>query len=149
MPTLFCVGSLCIASQGHAEDALAQCLSRELENASDVETLGEIRERCNFEQNLKLPDTTPPSSGKSNVDERFKLESVVATNPWVITPYRPNYLLPVTYNSSVNNLPFETLNEDFKSTEANFQISFKFLVIRNLFSKRAHVYFAYTNQSYW
>ena len=65
---------LSIASQSYADDAaLAQCLSRELENADDVDTLGEIRERCNFEQNLRYqPDATPPSSGKSNVDERFK-----------------------------------------------------------------------------
>ncbi len=142
---------LSIATQSYADDAaLAQCLSRELKNASDVETLGELRERCYFEQNLRYqPDATPPSSGKSNVDERFKLESVAATNPWVITPHRPNYLLPITYNSSVNNAPFVSLGDEFKATEASFQFSFKFPIIRNLFGKRAHVYFAYTNQSYW
>ena len=52
-----------VASQSYADDAaLAKCLSHELENASDVETLGEIRERCYFEQNLRYqPDATPPS----------------------------------------------------------------------------------------
>ncbi len=144
------VGLLSVFTPGHAEEAFTDCLSRELEIASDAETLGEIRERCNFELNLKQqPDAKPSSSGKSIVDERLKLESVVATNPFVITPHRPNYLLPLTYNSSVNNVPFETLNEQVKSTEANFQFSFKFPIIRNLFSNRAHVFFAYTNQSYW
>lgn len=150
LPLLVFVSSLLINTQSHAVDALAECLNRELLNGNDVETLGEIRERCNFEQNLQqLPDATPPSSGKSNVDERFKLESAVATNPWVITPHRPNYLLPLTYNGSVNNEPFEFTDTTIKSTEANFQISFKFPIIRNLLGDRAHVFFAYTNQSYW
>ncbi len=150
LPMLGFVASFTAVSQSHAEVAITQCLSRELETASDAETLGEVRERCNFEQNLKQhPDATPPSSGRSIVDERLRHESAVATNPWVITPHRPNYLLPLTYNSSVNNAPFESFNEEFKTTEVKFQISFKFPVIRNLFSKRAHVFFAYTNQSYW
>jgi len=150
LPLLVFIGALSAVKQSHADDAFTQCLNRELENASDTETLGEIRERCKFEQNLKQPpDVRPPSSGKSSVDERLKLEAVVATNPWVITPHRPNYLLPFTYNSNVNNDPFESLNENFKSTEASFQISFKFPVIRNLFGNRAHAFFAYTNQSYW
>jgi outer membrane phospholipase A len=141
---------LLVPTHSHAESTLTDCLNREMDGADNTVTLGEVRERCNFEQNLlPLAEDKPPSSGKSNVDERLKFESAVATNPWVITPHRPNYLLPLTYNSSVNNLPFVSQNEQFKSTEASFQISFKFPIIRNLFSKRAHVYFAYTNQSYW
>lgn len=89
----------------------------------------------------------------SLVDERVKDELATSEQPFVITPHKVNYLLPVTYNSSPNMKPFEeeaaerpfTLDE----MEAKFQISFKFPLWYNVFGDNGHLFFAYTNQSYW
>ncbi len=87
----------------------------------------------------------------SAVDNRLGLEAALDSNPWVITPHKPNYILPLTYNSNVNTQPFEYTGkaDSIKNTEVKFQISFKFPVARNLFDKKADLYFAYTNQSMW
>jgi|TARA_R110000851_G_scaffold161068_1_gene304571 phospholipase A1 len=89
----------------------------------------------------------------SLVDERVKGELATSEKPFVITPHKANYLLPVTYQTRTNSLPFENKypDEDFNidNLEAKFQISFKFPIMYNVFGDNGHLFFAYTNQSYW
>ncbi|AZG33623.1 MULTISPECIES: phospholipase A [Shewanella] len=89
----------------------------------------------------------------SLVDERVKGELATSEKPFVITPHKANYLLPVTYQTRTNALPFESKypDEDFTidNLEAKFQISFKFPIMYNVFGDNGHLFFAYTNQSYW
>jgi phospholipase A1 len=89
----------------------------------------------------------------SLVDERVKGELATSEKPFVITPHKANYLLPVTYQTRTNALPFENKypDEDFNidNLEAKFQISFKFPIMYNVFGDNGHLFFAYTNQSYW
>ncbi|MBB1317539.1 phospholipase A [Shewanella sp. SR43-4] len=89
----------------------------------------------------------------SLVDERVKGELATSEKPFVITPHKANYLLPVTYQTRTNSLPFEIKypDEDFSidNLEAKFQISFKFPIMYNVFGDNGHLFFAYTNQSYW
>ena len=88
----------------------------------------------------------------SLLEERVKDELATSELPFVITPHKVNYLLPVTYNPSPNNAPFEQEDEmhyPLDKVEAKFQISFKFPLAYNLFGDNGHLFFAYTNQSYW
>ncbi|WWL36204.1 phospholipase A [Shewanella khirikhana] len=89
----------------------------------------------------------------SLVDERVKDELATSEHPFVITPHKVNYILPVTYNSSPNMAPFEKEAAEHPFTldemEAKFQISFKFPLWYNVFGDNGHLFFAYTNQSYW
>lgn len=89
----------------------------------------------------------------SLVDKRVKGELATSEKPFVITPHKANYLLPVTYQTRTNSLPFEIKypDEDFSidNLEAKFQISFKFPIMYNVFGDNGHLFFAYTNQSYW
>lgn len=89
----------------------------------------------------------------SLVDERVKDELATSEQPFVITPHKVNYILPVTYNSSPNMKPFEEEAAEHPFTldemEAKFQISFKFPLWYNVFGNNGHLFFAYTNQSYW
>lgn len=94
--------------------------------------------------------------GDSLLSQRLKDELETAEKPFVITPHKVNYILPVTYNSSPNVEPFleeidgqvdpDSVIERF---EAKFQISFKFPLAYNLFGDNGHLFAAYTNQSYW
>ena len=102
---------------------------------------------------LLLGSITLAHAEDSLVDERVKDELSTSEKPFVITPHKANYLLPVTYQSRTNALPFEIKypDEDFTidNLEAKFQISFKFPIMYNVFGDNGHLFLAYTNQSYW
>ncbi|WOT05803.1 phospholipase A [Shewanella youngdeokensis] len=89
----------------------------------------------------------------SLVDDRVIEETATGELPYVITPHKVNYILPVTYNSSPNIDPFAEQAADYPftldKTEAKFQISFKFPLWNNVFGDNGYLYAAYTNQSYW
>jgi phospholipase A1 len=90
---------------------------------------------------------------ESLVKDRVKGELATSELPFVITPHKVNYLLPVTYNPDPNMEPFtEDAAENhytLNNAEAKFQISFKFPIWYNVFGDNGHLFFAYTNQSYW
>ncbi|MBQ4889643.1 MULTISPECIES: phospholipase A [Shewanella] len=95
-------------------------------------------------------------ANESLVDERVKSETETSEKRFVITPHKVNYILPYTYNDTPNTAPyvdFKTGNDDadehVDNAEAKFQISFKFPLWYNVFGDNGHLFFAYTNQSYW
>jgi len=87
----------------------------------------------------------------SAIDRRISLEWQTEDNPFVITPYRPTYVLPVAYNSRVNNTPYESTQPGLAAehNEIKFQISFKVPVVRGLLFGKGTMAFGYTQQSYW
>ncbi|MCG9697578.1 phospholipase A [Shewanella sp. Isolate11] len=90
---------------------------------------------------------------ESLLEKRIKEEVATAELPFVITPHNVNYILPVTYNTSPNMEPFVDRiaggDAEVDEMEAKFQISFKFPLMYNIFGDNGHLFFAYTNQSYW
>ncbi len=73
-----------------------------------------------------------------------KPEKPKKTNPfakWQIQPYKKNYVLLATYDKT-NHL-------GRKRVETKFQLSFKKLLLSDLFSSGGDFYFGYTQQSYW
>lgn len=99
------------------------------------------------------PASETPKKTDSLVDERIKDELATSELPFVITPHKVNYILPITYNSTPNEEPFkeeiEKHSAEIDNMEAKFQISFKFPLMYNVFGDNGHLFFAYTNQSYW
>lgn len=84
--------------------------------------------------------------------QRAIRESVSANNPFVLTPHRPNYFLPFTYNPHPNEEAFlgdKAKTEHLDNVEFKFQLSFKFPVAYNIVGKNTSLWFAYTQQSYW
>ncbi|MCL1049609.1 phospholipase A [Shewanella abyssi] len=90
---------------------------------------------------------------QSLVAMRVSEETATGNLPYVITPHKVNYILPLTYSSSPNIEPFakEAADHPFEldNIEAKFQISFKFPLWHNVFGDNGHLFAAYTNQSYW
>lgn len=91
----------------------------------------------------------------SLVEARVKDELKTTDERFVITPHKVNYLLPYTYNDNPNADPYSQYkmeggeDEIVDNAEVKFQISFKFPLMYNVFGDNGHLYFAYTNQSYW
>jgi phospholipase A1 len=134
--------------------AFNECLLEKIKTAGPETTVGEIREAClkEVQGTEEAPDTTTAFGEPTLLDER--IEGIKATEEldYVITPYKPNYLI-VGYNPDPNTAPFEEAfpgeNIDFKAAEVKFQISFMFPVVRDIFKDNGSLYVAYTNRSFW
>ena len=90
---------------------------------------------------------TPEPSGdarpdESAIDQRRAAERAAESTRFALTPHKPNYVLPVSYNSKADQT-FEPLDP----WEIKFQFSFKFELARDVFG--GDLLFGYTQQSYW
>ena len=87
---------------------------------------------------------------KSALDRRIEAERRTRFQPFVLTPHKPNYILPVSYNETPNNAPFDTSSEgELDNYEIKFQISVKFPIVDDPFGEQGSIQFAYTNLSFW
>lgn len=149
------------ASAEAATSLMDRCLLNKLSYVSDKTTIGELRSACLIEiesssQSKKAAALPPPAPDEeaeepTAVERRLAFEAETEGRPFVITPHRPNYILPLTYNSKVNEEPFafSGASDDLRHTEIKFQLSFKLPLAYNLFNETTDLYFAYTNQSWW
>ena len=124
--------------------AFNECLLEKIKTAGPEVTAEEIRAACLIEVHGVVERTTRDRRWRptrradeaSPLDER--MEEIKATEgmDFVITPYKPNYLL-VGYNPDPNATPFQDAfpdeNIEFDATEIKFQISFMFPVVHNIF----------------
>lgn len=89
----------------------------------------------------------------SLIAHRVEDERNTAELPFVITPHKVNYILPVSYNSRPNMAPYTTVTDtqshQLDHLEAKFQISFKLPLWRDIWHGNGQLFFAYTNQSWW
>jgi phospholipase A1 len=76
---------------------------------------------------------------RSALEEKWRSEGLT------LIPHRLNYFLPYTYNTSPH--PSSRNREQFH--EAKFQISFKVLLMRNLWRSNSHLYFGYKQLALW
>jgi len=101
------------------------------------------------EENVPVTGSAPVAKAPSAIDKRLRLEQDVDNNPFGLVPHKPNYLLPITYNSSPNNKPFADEEHSLDDEEMKFQLSLKVLAVKGLFDRYSSLSFAYTNQSYF
>lgn len=94
-------------------------------------------------------DGDPSRESPSPLDQRILRDWVSLEDPFVITPHKPNYILPLAYNSRPNDAPFSGLQESLDNLEMKFQLSLKLLAWRDIFDENGHLVFGYTQQAYW
>lgn len=93
---------------------------------------------------LRAEDPVVPQE-KSTWEKRFEQERRWHRQGSVFIPYRSNYIMPWTYNTT----PHPTSTHNSQHQEAKFQLSFKILIMEGLFDREAHLYFGYTQLSLW
>lgn len=94
--------------------------------------------------------------------EKIQTERLAANNPYVLLPHRPNYFMPLTYQTKVNQQEQEDFysglnteeesgyeNAEFERYEFVFQLSVKYIVAENILGKFSSLAVAYTNKSFW
>lgn len=111
-----------------------------------------------LEDNARTADSPAPAANETELErqlcmlipaERWEFEARRET--FKITPYRPNYILPVTYNWSPNQEVVQQADPglNLDKTEVKFQLSAKSKVLDDIWAGSFDLWLAYTQQSYW
>jgi phospholipase A1 len=112
-------------------------------------------------------ETPSPEKPTLSVMERhwdMSLQRTRERNIFSLWPYRHNFFMPASYNSSPNQDTYLDFDPDAKSknNEVKFQISFKFKIWKDIFTgslqdtiedftgiRGVDIWIAYTQQSFW
>ena len=144
---LYALTGLSLTQNVMADPLDEQCLLNLAVNGDDAMTLAEMRSQCSPSIVTEKEEEVDISTGA--ITRRAKGERLAEGNRFVITPHRPNYILPMSYNSSPNKAPYDNYPVDLSNTEIKFQISLKAPVWEGVFNGYGNLYVAYTNTSWW
>ena len=96
----------------------------------------------------KEKNTAPAGSVMAR---QWDLDEAGRQRRFAIRPYRPNYILPLAYNTSPNQDQGLDVDPDAKAqnAEVKFQISFKVKLWEDILGKDMDLWFAYTQLAFW
>ncbi|MEZ8281201.1 phospholipase A [Vibrio splendidus] len=147
-----------------------QCILSSLAKATNQQSIEWLKQQCASQEAVtsnKTPENTfsgeTSEVGLDSISEsaleskvpRLKMEYTTEDNPFVITPYRLNYILPVTHMTNVNTQPygderFGGKADDLSDEEIKLQLSLKIPVVDDgVFNQADKIYFGFTLKSFW
>ncbi|PYF84017.1 phospholipase A1 [Marinomonas alcarazii] len=102
----------------------------------------------------EVPESITQRAREANglFKQRESRETATSSNPFVLTPHKPNYFLPIAYTSNPNDRAFlgdQADSEKLDSVEFKFQLSVKFPVAYDIVGRDTSLWFAYSQQAYW
>lgn len=151
-----CFSNAATADQGKYE----KCLLREIQNATGDMSVNDLKDACTPQAlgtvepvSKELLQDEKKEQKVAALDQRIERETQTALRPFVLTPHKPNYFLPVSYNPKPYNEPYQEAlgdpNYELDEAEIKFQLSLKVPLAVGLFDDRANIFAAYTNTSWW
>ena len=91
-----------------------------------------------------------------NLSHRWELDSSNKRGTFILTPYRPIYILPGRWSSNPNESPVSEnpnyvypFKVPLDKYEAKFQLSFKTKILQGIFWNHGDLWVAYTQRSHW
>ena len=93
-----------------------------------------------------------------NMTERWELDATAVRGTFLLTPYKPVYILPGRWTSDPNEKPFSgnespdyTVRrpDNYDNIETKFQLSFKTKVLQSIFWGHGDLWIAYTQVAHW
>jgi len=99
--------------------------------------------------NVAQADETTTSSP---IENRLALEKNAEENRFAILPHKPNYILPLNYNTQPNQNPWKGFGAGpapINHAEIKFQVSIKIPLARDLFTDGDALFAGYTQKSFW
>ena len=103
-------------------------------------------------QRAETGKETPADNEEPSVMSRhWDLDPKSRENRSIIRAHRPNYMLPVAYNSTLNQEPMPDTENNGRAqhTEAKFQISFKIKLWEDVLGENMDLWFGYTQLAFW
>lgn len=123
-----------------------KCLLSAVKSAENSTTVEQIKKQCLIKANSNVTEIGVISS-------RSIQERETAFDPYVITPHKMNYILPVISTNNLNKEAYQSFgdwSENFESIESKFQISLKIPLNQNdIFIKGDRFFAGFTLQSWW
>jgi len=130
----------------YASDEADQCLLSELKNSDGSLTAKQILSRCDIID-------SPVLAKKGLISKRIFAENKTSFDPYVITPHKMNYILPVSMSDDINKEAYDSFGnwaENVEDIESKFQLSLKVpLNYSSMFVKGDGLYFGFTLNSWW
>lgn len=88
---------------------------------------------------------------------RWELEDSLRNGNFLLSPYKPVYVLPANWSSSPNLAPFRSDRSEppdpepipLNAVECKFQFSFKSKVVQGLYKNTGDIWVGYTQSSRW
>ena len=136
-----------ISDIAHAQNLRDACLLEAVKNGDDDQTISQIKDKCD-----QLKKTKIKAGAISN---RLISERIAAFDPYVITPHKMNYILPVSFTNRINSSAytfenFDNWSDNLENFEAKFQLSIKVPLNKNdLLIEGDSLHFGFTLQSWW
>jgi phospholipase A1 len=96
-------------------------------------------------------DKAEGTGTESYLSRLWELEKGSRSRGFPITPYRSNYILPYTHNTTPNEGPIREADpgKEVQKNEVNFQISFKVKLWEDVLDREMDLWVAYTQRSFW
>ncbi|CAM4099057.1 phospholipase A [Flavobacterium weaverense] len=111
-----------------------------------------------FTANAQLQALFNNKTQLRNMTERWELDTTSVRGTFLLTPYKPVYVIPVKWSSAPNEQPI-SVNEgpdyvspdgvDYNNIESKFQLSFKTKILQGIFWGRGDLWVGYTQVSHW
>jgi phospholipase A1 len=111
-----------------------------------------------FVSNAQVRSLFNAKTQARTLTERWELDTTATRGTFLVTPYKPIFILPVHWSSSPNEAPFSgNADPDFiapegtnyNNIEAKFQLSFKTKILQSIFWGHGDLWVAYTQKSHW
>lgn len=90
-----------------------------------------------------------PGGQQSALEARMRAEKLAKKSRFSLLPHKPNYLLPVTYNTSPGVWDRSAAGEDLDPVEVKFQVSLKTPIWEDIFGDNGVLYVAYSQLAFW
>ena len=113
---------------------------------------------CSFALNAQVQALFNSKTQLRNMTERWELDTTAIRGTFLLTPYKPIYVLAARFTSNVNEQP-SSGNEspdyiappgiDYDNFETKFQFSLKTKIFQNFFWGKGDFWVAYTQKSFW
>ena len=131
------------------DEILQDCIFDTIRTTDKSQTLLEIEEQCD----RKILKKELGNNELGAISERMIKERKSAFNPYVITPHKMNYILPVSVTNEINKEAYKDFSnwaENIKDVEAKFQLSIKVPLTSGSFLKNGdQLFFGFTLESWW
>lgn len=120
-------------------------------NAANDEALASVAVKSDTKE-VVTQETDKPAKEPAYF-HRLNEERKAEFDPYVMTPHKMTYILPVSYSNDMNNEIYGDIGQwgkEIQSTELKFQISFKIpLTKEDIFTEGDSFEFGFTLQSWW